>query len=73
MKKYLVVKNYDTGKYFTCDYEVQWSRDIGHARLFTTHEEIELMLQLIGSEEDCTFDAFEYVGFLVVETVYKLE
>jgi len=66
MKKYFVLKNWDTGQYFTDYLDRWWSRDLGQAFLFDSEEEIRSRINNSSYE-----DVFEHVTFLVVETLYK--
>jgi len=68
MRKYIVLKNWDTNQYYTHRYQRFWSKDIEAAYKFNEDEEDEIERILQEYE-----DQFEHVSFLVRETIYQLD
>lgn len=70
MKKYLVIKNWDNGQYFTWDADRWWTRDLGQAYFFFDESLID---SIIKDFIDSNYDPFTHVSLIVLETIYKID
>jgi len=66
MKKYFVIKNWDSKLYFTCFNAKLWTKDLGQAYYFNSEEEIDSFLRIEDNKEH-----FETVSLIIIETIYK--
>jgi hypothetical protein len=66
MKKKLVLKNEQTGMYFTNDYECWWSRDISDAYKYDENENMETIFScLLANDYDNPLDGVNYIELVV--------
>jgi hypothetical protein len=68
MKKKLVLKDEQTGMYFTNDYECYWSRYISDAYQYSENEDMESILSRLLVND--YFPPFENVSYIELVTIY---
>lgn len=69
MDRKLVIKNTETNKYYTGDYNGFWSLDIKDAETYSTEGYLEKTLEKENHSDDSN-GAFENVKCVIVETIY---
>jgi hypothetical protein len=68
MYKVLILKDTETGKFFTGSYNGYWSREISEAKEFDDDIQIELK---VADEQTNESEAFENIQYLEVITILK--
>jgi len=66
MKKRLILRNEDTGKYFTNDYRDWWSRDISLAFQINEDDLEEVIKGLNDNEFNDPLEGVDYIEVVVV-------
>ena len=70
MNQSLIIKDHETGRYYTGDYRGFWSRDIEEAALFD--DEAFILAHITKSKEEYDGAAFENIKRLEIVNTIKL-